>query len=179
MNKAVFLDRDGTINKEVNYLRRAAEFEFLPKAVDALRRLSGTDYKIIVVTNQSGVARGYLDENELKAIHEKMECILHGRGARIDRIYCCIHHPDGNCLCRKPDTGLIMGARREFNLSLRDSYMVGDSTRDIQTGINAGCKTILVKTGYAGRDGEYGVRPDYEASDLFDAVNIIIRNSKN
>ncbi len=176
MNKAVFLDRDGTINKEVGYLTSITEFEFLPKVIKALKLLSKTDYKIIILTNQSGIARGYFDEKTLKEIHKKMCDDLKTEGIRVDKIYYCPHHPDENCKCRKPKTGMIKKAEEDFNLNLKNSYLIGDSTRDIKTGINAGCKTILVKTGYAGKDGKYKVKPDYEVSNLFEAIKIIAKN---
>lgn len=176
MNKAVFLDRDGTINKEVDYLSKIDEFEFLPNAVRALQLLSGAPapYKIIIITNQSGIGRGYFDKKTLEGIHESMRKDLGNYGVQIDGIYYCPHHPDLACECRKPKTGMIKKAKTDFCLNLQESYMIGDSTTDIKTGMNAGCKTILVKTGYAGRDGRYEVKPDYVASDLFDAIKIIV-----
>lgn len=173
MNKAVFLDRDGTINKEVGYLASVNEFEFLPEVIKALKILSSTDYRIIILTNQSGIARGYLNEKTLKRIHEKMCDDLENEGVRIDGVYYCPHHPDEKCECRKPNIGLIKKAKEDFNLNLKESYMIGDSTRDIKTGMNAGCKTILVETGYAGRDGLYKVNPDHNVSNLFEAIKII------
>jgi len=176
MNKAVFLDRDGTINKEVDYLSRIEEFEFLPSAVKALVKLSKSSYKIIVITNQSGVARGYFTEVALGKIHGHMVEELKANGARVDGIYVCPHHPDENCDCRKPKTGLIRKAEKDFNLDVKNSYIVGDSTKDVQTGINAGCKTILVKTGYGGKDKLYDVKPDYVVKDLLFAVeNVILK----
>ncbi|MCX6695744.1 MAG: D-glycero-beta-D-manno-heptose 1,7-bisphosphate 7-phosphatase [Candidatus Altiarchaeota archaeon] len=177
MNKAVFLDRDGTINREIEYLSKVEDFEFLPNVITALMKLSSSPYKIIVVTNQSAIARGFLDIPGLEEIHKHMTGELSKNKVRVDKLYYCPHHPDDDCECRKPKAGMLREAAREFNIDLSKSYMVGDSTRDIQTGINAGCKTILVKTGYAGKDGSYDVKPDYVAEDLKDAVEIILRKA--
>ena len=174
MNRAVFLDRDGTINKEVEYLSRVEDFEFLPNTLKALEKLSRTNYKIIVVTNQSGIARGLFTEKKIDEIHKHMLRQLGRKGIRIDKIYVCPHHPDDNCTCRKPRIGLLKKAAEEFNINLRESYLVGDTTQDVQTGLNAGCKTILVKTGYAGKDGRYPTKPDQVAEDLLDAVDNVI-----
>jgi len=178
MNRAVFLDRDGTINVEVDYLSKLEDFEFLPNTITALKKLSDSNFKIIITTNQSAIARGFLDEKELDKIHKHMIRQLSRNGARIDAIYVCPHHPDDNCPCRKPRTGLLKKAAKDFDISLKESYLVGDSTKDIQTGINAGCKTILVKTGYAGKDKLYHVKPGRLAEDLLDAVeNIILKDA--
>lgn len=172
-NAAVFLDRDGVINKEVSYLSRVGDFEFLPNAVEALKFLSGTGYKLIIVTNQSGVGRGFFSSGELSKIHEHMLRELHKNGIRIDKIYVCMHHPGDKCGCRKPSIGLLKEAERDFNIDLGKSYFIGDKTIDIKTGKDAGCKTILVKTGYGGSDKEYDVLPDYLAEDLLDAAGFI------
>ncbi len=177
-NKAVFLDRDGTINREVNYLSSINDFKFLPRTIDALKLLSSTGYKIIIITNQSGIARGYFDKKKLIGIHKKMCDDLVAKGVRIDGIYYCPHHPDENCGCRKPGIDMLKRAEKDFCLNLQQSYMIGDTTTDIKTGMNAGCKTILVRTGYAGEDGRYTVKPDHTASDLFEAVKIIVRENE-
>lgn len=175
MNKniAVFLDRDGVINKEVSYLSRVEDFEFIPNAVEALKILSGTAYKLIIITNQSGVARGFFSSEQLSKIHEHMLGEFHKNRIKIDKIYVCMHHPDAKCGCRKPAIGLLKEAERDFNIDLKKSYFIGDKNSDIKTGKDAGCKTILVKTGYCGSDKEYEVLPDYLAEDLLDAVKFI------
>jgi len=170
---AVFLDRDGVINKEVGYLSSVADFEFIPNVVEALKILSETEYKIIIVTNQSGVARGFFSKEQLFEIHEYMINQLKKDKIRIDKIYVCMHHPNDKCNCRKPEIGLLKEAEKEFNIDLKKSFFIGDKTIDIETGKRAGCKTVLVKTGYGGKDKEYNVFPDYLAFDLLDAVGFI------
>lgn len=170
---AVFIDRDGVINKEVSYLSRVADFEFIPNAVEALRILSNAGYKLIIVTNQSGVARGFFSEEQLSEIHEYMINELKKSKIRIDKIYVCMHHPNDKCDCRKPEIGLLKEAEKEFNIDLKKSFFIGDKTIDIETGKKAGCKTILVKTGYGGKDKEYDVFPDYSAVDLLEAAGFI------
>jgi D-glycero-D-manno-heptose 1,7-bisphosphate phosphatase len=179
MNKAVFLDRDGTINTEVDYLSTVEGFIFLPGALAALVRLAKTKYKIIIVTNQSGIGRGYFTEERLKEINVKMCCLLEKAGGRIDAIYYCPHRPDENCSCRKPKTGMIEDAKKDFTIDLAASYMIGDATRDVQLAINAGCTSILVETGKGGEDGEYPACPDHRVKDLGGAVDLIIGSKTN
>lgn len=174
MHKAVFLDRDGVINKEVGYLDNPGKFEFLPRAIQALKKLSDSEYKIVVVTNQSGVARGYFTKEILGRIHDKMRDLLKVEGVSIDGIYYCPHHLDEGCSCRKPETGLIIKASKELDIELNGSFFIGDTTVDILTGKNAGLKTILVETGYGGKDGRVNIKPDYTASDLLAAAEIIL-----
>lgn len=180
-NRAVFLDRDGVINKEVHHLHRKEELELLPGAGKAIWRLNNSPYKVIVVTNQSVVARGMCSEDKLEEIHEELESMLETKGAHLDGIYFCPHHPEGKvekysrvCGCRKPAIGLLEQARSDFNLDLERSFLVGDSTSDIKAGSDAECSTILVGTGYGGSDGEYNVRADYECGDLGEAAKLII-----
>jgi histidinol-phosphate phosphatase family protein len=179
MNKAVFLDRDGTINTEVDYLSTVEGFVYLPGALEALLRLAKTEYKIIVVTNQSGIGRGYFSEERLKEINVKMCRLLEEAGGRIDAIYYCPHRPDENCSCRKPKTGMIDDAKKDFDIELAASYMIGDATRDVQLAKNAGCASILVETGKGGEDGEYSACPDHRVKDLRTAVDLIIGSKTN
>ena len=179
MNKAVFLDRDGTINTEVDYLSTVEGFVFLPRALESLVRLAKTKYKIIIATNQSGIGRGYFSEERLKEINVKMCCDLEKAGGRIDAIYYCPHRPDENCSCRKPKTGMIEDAKKDFDIDLAASYVVGDATRDVQLAINAGCTSILVGTGKAGKDGEYPACPEHRVKDLSGAVDLIIGSKTN
>ena len=124
MNKAVFLDRDGTINKEVDYLSKIDEFEFLPQVIRALQLLSGAPvpYKIIIITNQSGIGRGYFDKKTLEGIHESMRKDLGNYGVQIDGIYYCPHHPDLACECRKPKTGMIENATKGLDIDFKSMY---------------------------------------------------------
>ncbi|MFH1402716.1 MAG: HAD family hydrolase [Candidatus Altiarchaeota archaeon] len=177
MKKAVFIDRDGTINQQVDgYLTSWSDFKFLPGVLDALKTIAGSDYKIMVVTNQSAVGRGMLDVGVLEEIHERMLAEVEGYGGRIDAVYVCMHAPEDGCSCRKPGVGLLRLAEASFDLDLSSSWMVGDKTTDILTGVNAGCHTLLVETGYGGGDGLYDVEPEFSVSDLGVAVSLILKN---
>jgi len=180
--RAVFLDRDGTINREVHLLRNLRQLRLLPGAAEGIRALNRMGYRVIVVTNQPVVARGWVSEKQLQSIHRTIEERLRRRGARLDAILYCPHHPDANlpryrlrCRCRKPGTALIRRAARRFGIALGRSFMVGDSTRDILAGQRAGLTTVLLGTGYAGRDGTYPVRPDHLARNLKDAARLLRR----
>ena len=187
--KCIFLDRDGTINKYVGFLRHENEFELIPGASEAIKRINDSEYLCIVVTNQPVIARGEVTYEELDNIHMKMEKLLGEDGAYINALYYCPHHPDKgfegeihelkiDCDCRKPKTGLIAKAVRDFNIDLSQSFIIGDSTLDIKLAENAGCKSILVGTGQAGLDNKYKVMPDMVADDLYDAVNLILKSKR-
>lgn len=152
--KAVFLDRDGTINKYVGFLRSADEFELLPGVAEAIKAINKSGYLAIVVTNQPVIARGECTWEELQRIHDKMETELGKEGAFLDAIYVCPHHPDKgfegerseykfDCDCRKPKAGLFLQAAKDFNIDLSQSIMIGDSERDVEAGKNAGCKKSI------------------------------------
>jgi histidinol-phosphate phosphatase family protein len=184
--QAVFLDRDGVINQEVDLLCREEQLVLIPGAAEAIRRLNDEGVLALVVTNQPVVARNLATENDVRRIHDRLAAMLDEQAsARIDAFYYCPHHPethhaDGNpayrcpCDCRKPNTGMLDQARSDFSLDYSRCFMVGDSTRDIQTGFNAGCRTVLVRTGYAGGDGFYDAEPDMVAEDLSQAVDMIL-----
>ena len=161
--KAVFLDRDGTINKYVGFLRNIDDFELLDRVAEAIRNINNSGYLAIVVTNQPVIARGEVTVAELAEIHNKMETLLGLEGAYLDAIYYCPHHPhkgyEGeipelkfDCDCRKPKPGMIICAAEDFNIDLSKSYMIGDSENDILCGKNAGCKTVLVSQGSFDQD---------------------------
>lgn len=151
---AVFLDRDGTINVEKEYLYRAEEFEFTSGAVDAIRLFNQAGYLVIVVTNQSGVARGYYTEADVKQLHCHIDAVLASQGARVDAWYYCPHHEQGKppynqaCDCRKPMPGMLLQAAADHAIDLTRSWMVGDKPADIEAGQAAGCRPVLVMTGY-------------------------------
>ncbi|MFW9936249.1 MAG: D-glycero-beta-D-manno-heptose 1,7-bisphosphate 7-phosphatase [Candidatus Thorarchaeota archaeon] len=149
-NVAIFLDRDGVINKEVNYLSNPDDFEFIPGSIEALKILKELNFLLIIITNQAGIARGFFTEESLKKIHDKMNKILQENSIKLDEIFICPHHPDftGPCDCRKPSPGMIFKAKEKYNIDLRKSFMVGDTLKDVKTGIAANCKTVLVQTGY-------------------------------
>ncbi len=179
MNRAVFLDRDGVINVDTGYVYRVKDFKFIPGVFTALRKLSASKFKCIIVTDQSGIGRGYYKKEDAEKVHKHMVKELSKRNIRIDKIYYCPHAPEEGCNCRKPKTALVQRAKKDFNINLSKSYFVGDKTKDIQTGKNAGCKTILVMTGKAGSDKEFDVQPDFQAKDLNEAVNYIVKNHQS
>ncbi|MFQ5610861.1 MAG: D-glycero-beta-D-manno-heptose 1,7-bisphosphate 7-phosphatase [Anaerolineae bacterium] len=145
---AVFLDRDGVINyNRDDYVKRWAEFRFLPGALAALRRLAASPFQIVVVTNQSALGRGLLDPAGLECIHARMSRAVLAAGGRIDRIFYCPHRPEDGCACRKPRPGLLEQAARALNIDLARSYLVGDALSDIQAAQAAGCLPLLVLTG--------------------------------
>jgi histidinol-phosphate phosphatase family protein len=183
--EAVFLDRDGVINEEVNLLHQIAQLRLIPGAARAIWRLNQAGVPAIVVTNQPVVARNLCTEEELQGIHRALEEMLKKEaGARLDAIYYCPHHPEphpeGNrryriaCLCRKPRTGMIDQACRDFRLNPRRCVLIGDSTRDVQAGQNAGTKTFLVLTGHAGADGRFPAPPDETFQDLDEAIGHLL-----
>jgi D-glycero-D-manno-heptose 1,7-bisphosphate phosphatase len=176
---AVFLDRDGTINEEMGYINHLSRFCLLPEAAPAIRRLNDAGLPVVVITNQSGAARGYFPATLVDEVHRHLHDLLAQAGARVDAIYACLHAPDAGCSCRKPQPGLILQAAQDLNLDLSRSYLVGDRYMDIKTAANAGVQGILVLTGY-GR-GEYEQfhvqsqpRPVHVAATLLDAVDFIL-----
>ncbi len=166
-NRAVFLDRDGTINEEVDYVRRPEQMKVMPGSAQAIRELNRMGFVVVVVTNQAGAAYGYYDEDGLKEIHDELIRQLAGYGARLDGIYYCPHHPDGtveryrmSCPCRKPGVGMVRRAARELGIDLGNSYLVGDKLTDVGAGKGAGCFTILVETGFGKREIAKGIPPE-------------------
>lgn len=156
--RAIFLDRDGTINKYVGFLRNIEEFELLDDVAEAVRAINESGYLAIVVTNQPVIARGEVSWNELNEIHNKMETLLGQSGAYIDDIFCCPHHPhkgyEGErpeykieCECRKPKPGMLFAAAEKYNIDLSQSWMIGDDEKDVQAGENAGCRAVQIKEG--------------------------------
>ena len=183
--KAVFLDRDGVINEEVNYLKRPEQMEMINGSAVAVKKLNDSDYLGIVVTNQSAVARGLCSDNDIAEIHKRLDVLLSEKHAFLDRIYYCPHHPERGfegedeqykieCECRKPKTGMLLQAEQDFNIDEEESFIIGDATVDVMTGINAGVKTILVRTGHAGKDRKYDCQSDFIFENLKEAVYFII-----
>lgn len=178
--KVVFIDRDGTINKEVDNLRYLKDLRLLPNVAAAIHVLNKNKFLVIVIANQSVIARGWLTEKELAVIHQTIEKRLKRKKAVLDAIYYCPHHPNAtipkyrkDCPDRKPKIGLLQKAVKEFHTSLVNAFFIGDSTTDIKTAMNAGIRPILVKTGYGGKDGKFDVTPEYVAENLMDAVRYI------
>ncbi len=185
---AVFLDRDGTINEQMGYINHVSRFQLLPGVAEAIKRLNENNIPVIVVTNQSGLARGYFPESLLTEVHYRMADMLRENGAEIDAVYICPHHPEAkeekyrqDCPCRKPKTGLLEQAAVDLDISLHDSYMVGDRWSDIKCADRAGCTPLLVLTGYGRGDYEYigphqEIQPKYCAENLLDAVKWILED---
>ena len=173
--RAVFLDRDGTVCEEVNYLSRAEDLRLFLFAGEAIKLLNENNFLVILITNQSGIARKYFDENDLNKIHQKFEIELMKSGAKLDAIYFCPHNSADNCDCRKPKTGLIKQALNDFEIELQNSWMIGDKAIDIETGFKAGTKTALVLTGYGQKEAKNLLRkPDLTAKNLLEAAKFLI-----
>lgn len=183
--RAIFLDRDGVINKEVDQLSDIGKLKVYPFAAEAIKKINESDFLAIVITNQPMIAKGFMTEEQLFEIHKKIETELGLKGAKIDGIYYCPHHPDKGfkgevprlkikCNCRKPSAGLILRAQKDFNIDLKRSYFIGDQEIDILAGKKAECKTILVKTGYGNRRNLFKIKPDHIAGNLKEAVKTII-----
>jgi len=173
----VFLDRDGTIIKDVEYLHSPEKVELLPHAGEGLRKLQSLGYKLIIITNQPGIGLGYYSEEDFFRVNREMFSQLRKYNVTISKIYYCPHTKDNKCSCRKPNTALIEIAKKAVNIDLERSYFIGDSTLDVKTGQNANLKTILLLTGKQGKDGNYKVKPTYVARDLLDAANYISRHT--
>ena len=183
MTKTIFLDRDGVINADSDaYIKSPSEFHFIPKSPEAIALLIQHGFKVIIITNQSMIARKLAPPEMLNAIFEKMITGVKTAGGRIDDIYFCPHHPDDGCSCRKPQPKMILDAAKHHDLDLGESVMVGDSAKDIECGRNAGCgSTILVQTGNGKRAemdlSDRGIQPDIVIADLYEAARWIINNS--
>lgn len=183
--KAVFLDRDGVINRLNGFVKRPEEFELLPGVTEALGLLNSSEYLAIVATNQPVVARGEASFEDLDEIFRKMKTLLGKEGVYVDDVFFCPHHPDKgfpgerpelkiDCECRKPKTGMLKQAAERYHIDLARSWVIGDSTMDIEFGRRGGCHTVLVLTGEAGRDGKYAATPERTAADLLEAVRGIL-----
>ena len=183
--KAIFLDRDGTINKKNGLVYSEEQFDLEECAVEAIRKINDSGYLSIVITNQPVVARGLCEIEDVERIHNKMKTLLGREGVFLDEVCFCPHHPDKgypeenpkykiHCRCRKPDIGMIEDCATRFHIDLSQSWMVGDTTVDIRTGKNAGTHTALVLTGDAGKDGKYNDTPDMICADLLEAVSRIV-----
>ena len=168
-DRVVFLDRDGTMVKDVPYCSKVEDLELLPGIPEAVKLLNDNGFKVIVVTNQSGIARGYLSENTLSQIHNKLKSELTKFGAHLDAIYYCPHHPDDNCGCRKPKAGLLLQASKDFNIDFEQSYIVGDQPMDITAGRSLGCRTVLLS-----EVNKPNCYPDFMAKTLLEASKWIL-----
>lgn len=184
--RAVFLDRDGTINEDVGYPGTYDQVRIYPYSPEAVRRINEAGLAVVVVTNQSGIGRGFFTEDALREIHERLDADLRAAGARLDAIYYCPHHPGSavpgygeDCRCRKPFPGMALKARADLGIELEGSYMVGDKEEDIRFGLAIGATPVLVLTGYGAgalaRLRDNGIEPAFVAADLGEAVDWILR----
>jgi D,D-heptose 1,7-bisphosphate phosphatase len=184
-NKAIFLDRDGTLNEDPGYLGDPEKVILLPTVGDALNILKNQlNFLLIVVSNQSGVARGLITEEEVKKVNNRLNELLTDFNVKIDDFYYCTAHPDFSsaeeCECRKPSPKMILDASEKYNIDLSKSYLIGDNISDIESAMNAGCKSVLVKTGYGMKFinelQKQNKFPSFVAENLMDAVNFIIKD---
>jgi D-glycero-D-manno-heptose 1,7-bisphosphate phosphatase len=167
--EAVFLDRDGTLIEDAHYLADPDEVRLIPGAAEAVRALNAAGVLVIVVTNQSGVARGYFPESRVAEVHERLSRMLSVRGAKVDAYYYCPHHETkGECACRKPKPGMLLAAARDFDIDLAHSWMIGDKACDAGAGAVAGCRTLLVRTGH-------GATLPGAVADVGEAVSLVLR----
>jgi D-glycero-D-manno-heptose 1,7-bisphosphate phosphatase len=186
--RAVFIDRDGTISEEVGYVNHPSRFRLFPYSSEAIRMLNDNDWLAIVITNQAGVARGYFSEDVIQKVHDQLVRDLQQQSATVDGIYYCAHHPSVgeppyrvDCDCRKPKTGLIQQAARDFEIDLAASWMVGDRYSDVELARNAGLRSAFVLSGYGRGEWEYQSRnwehrPDLVCENLREAVKSIVNH---
>jgi len=171
--KAVFIDRDGTLIDEVNFLSRVEDLRFFPFTLEAVKLLKDNGFLVIVVTNQSGIGRSIYGEEDMHAIHDEIQSHVDNR---LDKFYFCPHRPDEGCRCRKPNLGMIEDARRDFGIDFSRSWIVGDKKLDVETGFNAGLRTVMVMTGYGKKHvGELLRPPDIVAENLLEAARAIVK----
>lgn len=177
MEKAVFLDRDGVINKDFGYVCKIENFHFYENVFEALKKLQKAGYKLIIITNQSGIGRGYYTEEDFLKLTEYMLNEFSKDGINIDKVYYCPHHPDSEdpkyalyCDCRKPNTKMIKDAVKEFNIDKTKSFLIGDKETDIEAGLKEGLTTILVETGQ-GQNFKDNTKAHHIAKDILDAVD--------
>jgi histidinol-phosphate phosphatase family protein len=182
---AVLLDRDGVISDQTGFVNEPADLRLIDGAAAAIARLNQSGWPIAVITNQGGIAMGYLTEETLQEIHRKLEALLAEGGAHVDAIFYCAHHDKAklpeyrvDCSCRKPQIGMLEQARDTLKIDLRKSVVVGDATTDILAGIRAGCSTILVETGFGGKDAKTVAEPDAVVADLPAAVELILASAQ-
>jgi len=172
----VVLDRDGTISVDTHYLRDPRQLRLLPGSAVALRRLHELGHRVVVVTNQSGVARGLMTLEDVESVNRELLRVVELAGGRIDAIYLCPHHPDDGCACRKPGTALLERAARDLGFEPASAFVVGDKPSDVEMGRRAGARTILINGGNRGAAG--ACCPDYVAADLLEAATIIVAHGR-
>ena len=190
LRPAIFLDRDGTVTDEVGYINHASRARIYPYAPEAVRMLKSTGLPVIIVTNQSGVGRGYFTEEIVQQVHNMVEDVLSAVGTSVDAFYYCPHHPAAvvesyrqECRCRKPGTAMPEEAAKQFGIDLSRSYVVGDTYRDMKMGFAIGARTVMLMTGYGRGEYEYrrqewSLMPDLIAEDLMEAAKLILQELK-
>lgn len=182
---AVFLDRDGTLNVEAGYIRRLDDLRLVPGAAQAIRRLNAAGVLAILATNQSGPARGYYDEAWVQALNARLMALLAAEDAHLDDVFYCPHHPEGvvanftmACRCRKPETGMLEDAAAKHGLDLALCYMIGDKSTDVEVGQRAGCRTVLLRSGYGEQvlagTYQWPVQPDHVAPTVVEAIDWVL-----
>lgn len=173
--KAVFIDRDGTLIEEVNFLHRVEDLLYFPFTDEAVRLLKENGFLVVLVTNQSGIGRGIYTVEDMDSVHEKIQNDL---TEKLDAIYFCPHLPNADCECRKPRLGMITSALADLPIDLENSWMIGDKNLDVELGLNAGIKPIMVKTGYGEKHLPELARPPFAVADnLLEAVKIVLDNN--
>lgn len=179
MKKAVFLDRDGVINEDHDYVYKIEDMDFIPRTIEGLKKLHNSGYLLIIITNQSGIGRGYYTEKQYLNFRLEMHKRLSNKGVKITDEFYSPFHPNENSICRKPSPHLIQKAIYKYDIDPKLSYMIGDKTSDILAGINAKIKTILVLTGKSGKDGLFDVSADFNCKNLNEAANLILSIEKD
>ena len=170
--KVVFLDRDGTIIENIGYCSRPEDINILPTVPEAIKLLNENGFKVIIITNQSGIGRGHFTEEDLAKVHKKLVDDLSEQNAIIDAIYYCPHHPKDNCECRKPKTALFKKAIKEFNINVKKSFVIGDSRCDIEAGKHIWCRTILLGNKIVGENGN--IISDYFSNSFIGGIRWIL-----
>jgi len=186
MQKIIFIDRDGVINKDpggwtrYNYVTKWDEFFFIDGSIEALKRLKKAGYRIYLISNQGGISKGYFAQKDLNGINRKMLAEIKRGGGKIDQLYYCPHHDLDNCECRKPKTGLIEQAIRKKRVDIKNTFIIGDSLRDIEAGKRMDMKTILVLSGKTSLSEieSWSIQPDCIKKDLLEAVEWILKNER-
>ncbi len=183
--KVIFLDRDGVINENIDdgYVTGWDEFRFIPKSKAAIAALTDADWSVIVISNQAGIGKRVMSMQAVEEINARMVTEIERCGGKIEAVYYCPHRPDEDCECRKPKPGMLLKAACDFGVELPQSYLVGDKISDVQAGAEAGCKTVLVKTGWGQehireRD-QWPVTPDHIVSDLSEAVELVLASERS
>lgn len=186
MEKLIFIDRDGVINRDpggwtkYSYVTKWEEFFFIDGSIEALKKLKDTGYKICLISNQGGISKEYFSRGDLDRINERMLSEIEKGGGKIDELYYCPHHDDDNCECRKPKTGMIEKAIRGTEIDLKNTFIIGDSLRDVEAGRRMGMKTIFVLSGKTplAKTKDWPIQPDSIKKDLLEAVEWILREER-